>query len=61
SEKPLCGSWNRLLNTLFPVDTMFEVAPQLPAVTACKRVNFVVLLIHVRATPVLIVEVKPPA
>ena len=49
SEKPFYGSWNRLLNTLFPPDTIFEVVPQFPAVTAREAVDFVILL------------VKPPA
>ena len=51
-----------MLNTLFPPDTMFEVVPQFPPVTAREVVDFViVLLIYVAATPVFIVQVKPPA
>ena len=44
SEKPFYGSWNRLLNTLFPPDTIFEV-PQFPAVTAREAVNFVIIIL----------------
>lgn len=62
SEKPFYGSWNRLLNTLFPPDTLFEVVPQFPPVTAHEAFDFVVLLfIYVNTTPVFVVEVKPPA
>ena len=62
SEPLFYGSWNRLLNTLFPVDTMFEVVPQFPAVTAHEAVDFVLLLlVYVRVTPVFVVEVRPPA
>ncbi|PPQ74319.1 hypothetical protein CVT26_004240 [Gymnopilus dilepis] len=60
-EKPVYGPWNRLLNTMFPPDTMFEVVPQVPPVTFREAVDFVVFfLIYVEATPVFIVEVKPP-
>ena len=62
SEKPFYGSWNRLLNTLFPPDTIFEVVPQFPPVTSREAVDFVVfLLIYVETTPVFVVEIKPPA
>ena len=62
SENLFYGSWNRLLNTLFPVDTMFEVVPQFPAVTAREAADFVLLfLVYVRATPVFVVEVRPAA
>ena len=30
SEKPFYGSWDRLLDTMFQVDIMFEVVPQFP-------------------------------
>lgn len=61
SEKPFCGSWNRLLNTMFPPDTVFEISPQFP-VNDRDSVDFVVtMLIHVNAIPVFFVEVKPPA
>lgn len=64
SEKPFYGPWNRLLNTMFPVDTIFEVVPQYFPQSVGSRdvVDFVVMLIiYVNAYPVLIVEVKPPA
>ncbi|KAI0327010.1 hypothetical protein GY45DRAFT_1328132 [Cubamyces sp. BRFM 1775] len=62
SEKPFYGSWNRLLNTLFPPDTIFEVVPQFPPVTSRESIDFVVLLlIYVEATPVFVVMIKPPA
>lgn len=62
SEKPFYGSWNRLLNTLFPPNTIFEVVPQFPAVMAREAVDFVILLlIYVNSTPVFVVEVEPPA
>jgi len=61
SEKLFFGSWNRLLNTMFPPDTSFEVVPQFPAVTACEAADFILLLlIYVNSTPVFVVEVKPP-
>src|ERR1700733_9464261 len=60
SEKPFYGSWNRLLNTMFPVDTMFEVVPQFPPVTTREAVDFVLLLIYVEMAPVFVIEVKPP-
>ena len=57
-----CGSWNWLLNTLFPPDTIFEVVPQFPAVTVREAVDFVILLlIYVNSTHVFVVEVKPPS
>ncbi len=60
-EKPFYGSWNRLLNTLFPPNTLFEVVPQVSAVTAHEAVDFVVFLfIYINTTPVFVVEVRPP-
>jgi hypothetical protein len=42
------------------LDTIFEVVPQFPAVTAREAVNFVILLlIYVNSTPVFVIEVKP--
>ncbi|KIL57044.1 hypothetical protein M378DRAFT_88406 [Amanita muscaria Koide BX008] len=64
SEKPFYGSWNRLLNTMFPPDTLFKVVPQYfpPSIGPCDEVDFVILLlIYVNTSPVFIVEVKPPA
>ena len=62
SEKPFYGFWNRLLNTLFPPDTIFEIVPQFPAVIAHEAVNFVILfLIYINSTPVFVIEVKPPS
>ncbi|KAF8530607.1 hypothetical protein BU17DRAFT_35918 [Hysterangium stoloniferum] len=64
SEKPFYGSWNRLLNTMFPVDTIFEVVPQCfpPTISAHDSVDFVILLlISVDLSPVFIVEVKQPS
>lgn len=64
SGKPFYGSWNRLLNTMFPVDTMFEVVPQYfpPTISSRDSVDFVILLlIYVDSSPVFIVEVKPPS
>lgn len=59
SEKPFYGSWNRLLNTLFPPDTIFEVSPQYTT-NDRDSVDFVVtLLIFIESTPVFFVEVKP--
>ncbi|RPD81880.1 hypothetical protein L226DRAFT_528111 [Lentinus tigrinus ALCF2SS1-7] len=46
SEKPFYGSWNRLLNTVFPVDTTFEVVPQFPPTTSREAVDFVLSLSH---------------
>ncbi|KZT22287.1 hypothetical protein NEOLEDRAFT_1071902 [Neolentinus lepideus HHB14362 ss-1] len=61
SDKPHYGSWNRLLNTVFPVDTMFEVVSQVPPVALREAVDFVVLLlIYVEATPVFVVQIRPP-
>ncbi|KAM6499316.1 hypothetical protein JOM56_004824, partial [Amanita muscaria] len=51
---------NRLLNTMFPPDTLFEVVPQyLPP--SGDAVDFVILLIYVNTWPVFIVEAKSPA
>jgi hypothetical protein len=64
SERPFFGSWNRLLNTVFPPDTIFEVVPQYfpPPVVSRDAVDFVfLLLIYVNTSPVFIVEIKPPA
>ncbi|KAJ3539693.1 hypothetical protein NM688_g6327 [Phlebia brevispora] len=62
SEKSFYGSWNRLLNTLFPPNTPFEVVPQVPPVTSREAIDFVVLfLIYVEATPVFIVVIRPPS
>ncbi|KAM6496591.1 hypothetical protein JOM56_007064 [Amanita muscaria] len=64
SEKPFYGSWNRLLNTMFPPDTLSEVVPQYfpPSISSRGAVDFVILLlIYVNTSPVFIVEVKPPA
>ncbi|KAF9069196.1 hypothetical protein BDP27DRAFT_1421169 [Rhodocollybia butyracea] len=60
SEKRYYGSWNRLLNTMFPVDTASEVVPQLPATTAHEAVDFIfLLLVYINETPVFVVEIKP--
>ncbi|KAI0300930.1 hypothetical protein BC826DRAFT_894506, partial [Russula brevipes] len=56
SEKPFYGSWNHLLDTVFPVDTMFEVVPQFPPVTVCEAVDFVVLYIYINTT-LFVIEV----
>lgn len=64
SEKPFYGPWNRLLNTMFPPDTIFEVVPQYfpPSITSRDAADFVILLlIYVNTYPVFIVAVKPPA
>ena len=62
SEKSFYGPWNRLLNTMFPVDSKFEVVPESPPVTLHEVVDFLILLIiYVEGTPVFVVEVKPPA
>ncbi|KAF9039712.1 hypothetical protein BDZ89DRAFT_1060853 [Hymenopellis radicata] len=53
------GPWNRLLNTMFPADTMFEVG--IPPVTSSEPVDSFALLICVQLTPVFMVEIKPPA
>jgi hypothetical protein len=60
--KPFYGPWNRLLNTLFPPNTAFEVVPQyFPATTGRDAVDCVVLLlIYLDSSPVFIVEVKDP-
>lgn len=60
SRNPFYGSWNRLLNTIFPPDTIFEVFPQYFPPSISSR-NVIFLLIYVDASPVFIVEVKPPA
>ena len=61
SEKSFYGPWNRLLNTMFPVDSKFEVVPESPPVTLHEVVDFLILFIYVEGTPVFVVEVKPPA
>lgn len=63
SERPFYGSWNRLLTTLFPPDTVFEVVPQYfsPAMEGRDPVGFVgFLLIYIESSPVFIVEIKHP-
>ncbi|KAF7972898.1 hypothetical protein HWV62_16616 [Athelia sp. TMB] len=62
-EKPFYGPWNRLLNTMFPPDTSFEIVPQYlpPFMNSRDAADFVLLLlVYVESSPVLIVEVKPP-
>ena len=62
SEKSFYGPWNRLLNTMFPVDSKFEVHPQYPPPGLNKEsVDFVAVLIRINKIPVFMVEVKPPA
>ncbi|KZT03430.1 uncharacterized protein LAESUDRAFT_729235 [Laetiporus sulphureus 93-53] len=62
SKKLFNGSWNRLLNVIFPPWSTFEIVPQFPAVTACEAVDFAVLfVVYMQATPVFVVEVKPLA
>ncbi|KAF9648959.1 hypothetical protein BDM02DRAFT_3143411 [Thelephora ganbajun] len=61
SESDYHGSYNKLLNTLFPVDSDFVVVPQyLPDArnAADFIVMFEVLLIN---KPVLILDLKPPS
>ena len=60
SEQPFYGPWNRLLNTMFPVDTIFEVVPQYLPVTSHGAFDSFVLVIYAEAMPVFIIEVKPP-
>jgi hypothetical protein len=61
SEKPFYGSWNRLLNTMFPPDTLFEVVPQFPPITAREAVDFVGLLYtYANTTPVFVVGSNHP-
>lgn len=61
-EKPFYGPWNRLLNTIFPPNTIFEVVPKFfPPTTGQDAVDYVVLfLICIESSPVFIVEVKNP-
>ncbi|KXN88050.1 hypothetical protein AN958_07782 [Leucoagaricus sp. SymC.cos] len=60
-EKPFYGSWNRLLNTLFPAASIFEVVPQIPVVAYRKTHDFpITFFICVNRTPVLFVDVRDP-
>jgi hypothetical protein len=60
--EPHYGSWNRLLNTVFPPDTAFEVIPCVPPATPEDAIDyFILFLIYVEATPVFMVEVRPPS
>ena len=62
AEAHFYGPWNRLLNTMFPVDSKFEVHPQYPPPGLNKEsVDFVAVLIRINKIPVFMVEVKPPA
>ena len=46
AEAHFYGPWNRLLNTMFPVDSKFEVHPQYPPPGLNKEsVDFVAVLI----------------
>ncbi len=45
---------------VFYAHTMLEVASQAPPVTSHEAVNSVFFLVYVGATPVFIVEIKPP-
>ena len=57
SEKPFYGPWNRVLNTVFHPDTIFEIVLQFHPVTARETVDFVVLLVVcVNSTPVFVID-----
>ena len=59
-EKPFYGSWNRLLTTLFPPDTIFGVVPQYFPPVAQERDSVGFLVIYIESSPVFIVEIKHP-
>jgi len=57
---PFYGSWNRLLTTLFPPDTTFEVVPQYFPPMVQGRDSFGFLVTYIESSPVFIVEIKHP-
>jgi len=59
-EMPFNGPWNRLLATVFPPDTVFEVTPQyIPPLASEEPIDFIALVIYVETSPVLIVDIRP--
>lgn len=60
---PFYGSWNRLLTTLFPPDTTFEVVPQYfpPTARGWGFAGFVdFLVVYIKSSPVFAVEITHP-
>ena len=55
-------SFNRLLNTLFPVDGPYEIVPQFKSPGTQESIDFVaIFLVEVNRHPVFFIEVKPTA
>lgn len=65
SGKPIYGPWNRLLNTLFPPDTQFEVVPHYAPPSHSKDgggADFAIfLIVHIDTAPVFIIQIKQPS
>ncbi|KAK7692125.1 hypothetical protein QCA50_003744 [Cerrena zonata] len=60
SGKTIYGPWNRLLNTLFPPDTQFEVVPHYSISNDATDV-MIFLLIYIETSPIFLVELKQPS
>lgn len=61
-EKDYYGAYNKLLNSLFPPDSDFDVIPQFATSESnYSSVDFVVtLFVAVRSTVIFLLEIKPP-
>ena len=54
------GSWNRLLNYIFPPGSKFEVTPKFPAVSTRETFDTsILLLVYMDNSPVLILKINP--
>lgn len=57
SDTQCCGPWNHLLNTLFPFNSIFVVAPMF--LHAEHSTPIALFVVHAKGEPVLVVELLP--
>lgn len=60
SEKYYYGAWNRLLHTVFPPASRFEVLPQWPLPENSQQAVDFAVCIMMGSVVILILEIKPP-